>query len=111
MKQFKVGDQVQKIGALVPGCLRDGVVVAIKLGQEDWQPTKYEVEFKHPRATLHENQLQLIPSAGSILVHIKRKRLHELSLVCAFVDQPECIHIKHCGECLGRFFQFVWQAS
>jgi hypothetical protein len=31
MKQFKVGDQVQKIGAVVPGCPRDGVVVAIKL--------------------------------------------------------------------------------
>ena len=111
MKQFKVGDQVQKIGVVVPGCLRDGVVVAIKLGQEDCQPTKYEVEFKHPRATLHGNQLRLIPSAGSILVHIKRKRLHELSFVRALVDQPEWIHIRRCGECLGRFFQFVWQAS
>ena len=110
MKQFKVGDQVKKIGALVPGCLRDGVVVAIKLAAEG-QLTKYEVEFKHPRATLHENQLRLIPSAGSILVHIKRKRLHQLSLVRALTDQQEWIHIRHCGECLGRFFEVVWLAS
>ena len=37
--------------------------------------------------------------------------LPALSLVRAFVDQPEWIHVKDCGECLGRFFQFVWQAS
>jgi hypothetical protein len=66
MPKFKVGDQVERIGALVPQYMRDGVVTQVIPNQDgmDWF-TEYEVNFDNRSvAKLYETQLRLVEPAN-----------------------------------------------
>jgi hypothetical protein len=60
MPRFKLGDEVERTGTLVPPYMKRGVVVGVipnKTGQDHF--TQYEVDFGNNRtAILYETQLQ-----------------------------------------------------
>ena len=58
MPKFKVGDQVQQTGSLVPEYMRKGRVVSvIPSATGDQMFTEYEVEFKEVTGIFYEHQL------------------------------------------------------
>jgi hypothetical protein len=62
---FKVGDHVERIGALVPQYMRDGVITRVTPNKEDieWL-TEYEVNFSNRMiATFYQAQLRLLTPA------------------------------------------------
>ena len=64
MPKFKVGDQVERVGTLVPSYMKNGVVVRVipDAGGQGWF-TEYEVNFGNKLiATFYETQLRLFKS-------------------------------------------------
>ena len=66
MPKFKVGDRVERIGAIVPTYMRDGVVKAV-IPHNDLPEhfTEYDVDFKFVVARFYESQLKLVAAASS----------------------------------------------
>ena len=65
MTQFRVGDQVERIGSLVPDYMRTGVVTRIVTNKDgdDWF-SEYAVDFgRGGIVTLYETQLRLLKAA------------------------------------------------
>jgi hypothetical protein len=65
MPKFKVGDQVERIGSLVPTYMRNGVIIRVvpDEGGVDWL-TEYEVNFgDEVIAMFYETQLRLVKPA------------------------------------------------
>jgi hypothetical protein len=65
LPRFKIGDQVERIGALVPPYMRIGVITGVIPNREsvDWL-TQYEVDFNGNDTTiLFEMQLRLVKAA------------------------------------------------
>jgi len=66
MKKFAIGDQVERIGVLVPEYMRYGIVtrvIANNVGQDVFY--EYEVDFgNHRLGTFYEPQLRLIKSTN-----------------------------------------------
>jgi len=62
MRKFKVGDHVERIGALVPVYMRDGVVTRIIPNDDAPEMfTQYEVNFNERMiATFYGPQLRLV---------------------------------------------------
>jgi len=106
--KFKVGDRVERIGALAPDYMRDGIVTAVLsvLGENEFT-TQYEVEFGFIKTTLYENQLRLIQPALPEVIHILPNRLLDLADLDTPVGQPEWNHMKECDECMERYIRFV----
>jgi hypothetical protein len=61
---FKIGDRVERVGALVPTWMRVGIVIRIIPNKQgiDWA-TEYEVDFGTLRAHFYQTQLRLIDAA------------------------------------------------
>jgi hypothetical protein len=65
MAKFKVGDRVERIGALVPSYMRDGVVRCVIPNKDgiEWL-AEYEVDFGDQLiAMFYETQLRLVKAA------------------------------------------------
>ena len=65
MPQFKVGDEVERIGSLIPPYMRTGVITRVIPNKHgvDWF-TEYEVNFDNQLiATFYETQLRLVRAA------------------------------------------------
>jgi hypothetical protein len=64
MPRFQVGDRVERIGPLVPGYMRSGVVTRVIPNPNGVdQFTEYEVDFGNQLiATFYETQLRLVQS-------------------------------------------------
>jgi hypothetical protein len=64
MPKFKVGDHVERIGALVPEYMRSGVIVRVIPNKGlDWF-AEYEINFSEMLiATFYETQLRLVETA------------------------------------------------
>ena len=65
LSAFKVGDEVERVGALVPPYMRSGVVIRVIPNKDgvDWF-TEYEVTFNNQDVlTLFETQLRLVKGA------------------------------------------------
>jgi hypothetical protein len=65
MPKFKVGDQVERIGSLVPPYMRSGIVTKVIPNKDgmDWF-TEYEVNFGNQViAIFYETQLRLAKGA------------------------------------------------
>ena len=65
MSKFNVGDQVERIGSLVPEYMRTGIVTKVIPNQDglDWF-TEYEVNFGNKTiAIFYETQLRLVKTA------------------------------------------------
>jgi hypothetical protein len=61
--KFKIGDQVERVGSLVPIYMQSGTVVRVTPNNDgaDWM-TEYEVNFGNRFvAVFYETQLRLIP--------------------------------------------------
>jgi hypothetical protein len=65
MPKFKVGDQVERIGAFIPQYMHSGIITHVvpnKDGLEQF--TEYEVNFDNKTvAMFYETQLRLVKSA------------------------------------------------
>jgi len=68
MPRFKVGDQVERIGAMVPPYLQVGVITrVIPSAQGVDRFTEYEVNFENEHTViLFEMQLRLVRAAEDI---------------------------------------------
>ncbi len=66
MPRFSVGDRVERIGSLIPGYMRNGVIIRIipnKFGLDRF--TEYEVSFEQNQiAICYETQLRLMPAGA-----------------------------------------------
>jgi hypothetical protein len=62
MPSFKVGDRVERVGALVPPYMQNGTIVRVIPNKDGLdQFTEYEVNFnKQTVAVFYETQLRLI---------------------------------------------------
>ena len=60
MPRFKVGDQVERIGSLIPTYMKSGRVMRV-IPHPDLPEhfTEYEIDFKFVVATFYESQLKL----------------------------------------------------
>jgi len=65
MPLFNIGDRVERIGALVPTSMREGIVTKVIPQKHgiDWA-SQYEVDFgEQVSATFYQNELRLIAPA------------------------------------------------
>jgi len=60
MPRFKVGDQVERVGSLIPPYMKSGRVMRV-IPHPDLPEhfTEYEIDFKFVIATFFESQLKL----------------------------------------------------
>jgi hypothetical protein len=68
MPKFKVGDEVERIGSLVPDYLQSGIIVRVIPHQQGMPDifTEYEVNFSNKTiAIFYETQLRLVKSASN----------------------------------------------
>jgi hypothetical protein len=76
MPKFKIGDQVQRRGMLVPQYMKNGVVTGVipnKVGQ-DWF-TEYEVKFGGGSiATFYETELRLVAEPSEKIQNLERSQ-------------------------------------
>ena len=69
MPRFKIGDQVERIGALIPPYLRSGVIIRVFPNEDGVDEfTEYEVNFDDKDSTmLFETQLRLVKAAKDLV--------------------------------------------
>ena len=61
MPKFKVGDNVERIGSLIPDYMRHGIITKVIPNKDglEWA-TEYEVRFTVLIANFYETQLRLV---------------------------------------------------
>ena len=64
MRRFKLGDRVERMGALVPTWMKIGMITKVIPNKDgfDWA-TQYEVEFGQRTETFYQTELSLIDGA------------------------------------------------